>query len=146
MSYWDTSALAKLYIQEPDSAVFEMQAAAAFRLTVSEIGRFELRTVLRRREAEGSLSAGSTMLMHASFASLVTTGKFVEVAITPALETDFFAILDTCLGHSPPVFLRTNDALHLAAARQARETEMVSTDKGLRKAALFLGFTVFPSP
>lgn len=146
MSYWDTSALAKLYVQETDSIVFEQHAAAAQRLTASETGRLELRTVLRRREAEGSLSAGATTRMHASFAGLIVAGKITEVTITPALEADFFTILDACLGHSPPVFLRTNDALHLAAARQARETEVVSTDKGLRKAALHLGFTVFPAP
>ncbi len=146
MSYWDTSALAKLYVQEADSIVFEQHAAAALRLTVSETGRLELRTVLRRREAEGSLSPGSTARMHTSFSGLIAVGRFTEVVITPAVEMDFFTILDSCLGHSSPVFLRTNDALHLAAARQAREAEVVSTDKGLRRAALFLGFTVFPAP
>ncbi len=54
MSYWDTSALAKLYVSEPDSADFERHAAAASQIAVSAIGRLELRAVLRRREAEGS--------------------------------------------------------------------------------------------
>ncbi len=83
--------------------------------------------------------------MHGSFCALVASGRFVEIPITPEVEAEFFAILDACLGHNPPVFLRTNDGLHLAAARRANETEVVSTDKGLRKAALFLGFTVFPA-
>lgn len=146
MSYWDTSALAKLYVQESDSVDFERHAAQAAGMTVSETGRLELRTVLRRREAEGSLSPGSTKLMHTSFCALIAAGHFVEEPITAELETEFFAILDACLGQSPPIFLRTNDGLHLAAARRAGETELVSTDKGQRKAALFLGFTIFPPP
>lgn len=146
MSYWDTSALAKLYVSEPDSGVFEAHAVGSVRMTVSETGRLELRTVLRRREAEGSLAPGATKVLHASFCRLVALGQFLEEAITPELEFEFFDLLDACLGHSPPIFLRTNDGLHLAAARRAGETEIVSTDKGLRKAALHAGFTVFPPP
>ncbi len=67
-----------------------------------------------------------------------------EQTITPELEAEFYAMLDAFLGHTPPIFLRTNDGLHLAAAKRAGETEMATTDKGLRKAARFLGFSVFP--
>jgi predicted nucleic acid-binding protein len=145
MSYWDTSALAKLYVQEADSAIFESHAANHPSIVVSETGRLELRAVLRRREAEGALSAGATEILHASFCALISSGQFREEAITPELESEYGNILDSCLGQSPPIFLRTNDALHLAAARRANQSEVVSTDKGLRKAALFLGFTVFPA-
>ena len=144
MSYWDTSALAKLYFSEPDSNEFERHATAASQIAVSAIGRLELRAVLRRREAEGSLSEGSTSLLHRSFCDIIASGRFSEQTVTPALESEYFAILDSCLGQTPPIFLRTNDALHLAAARCAKETEVVTTDKGQRKAALFLGFTLFP--
>ena len=144
MSYWDTSALAKLYVQEPDSPEFERHAASVGQISVSETGRLELRTVLRRREAEGSLRPGSTQLMHGSFCALIAAGRFAEQPITPELEAEFFAMLDACLGQIPPIFLRTNDGLHLAAAKRAGEMEIVTTDKGLRKAALFLGFSVFP--
>jgi uncharacterized protein with PIN domain len=85
MSYWDTSALAKLYVNEPDSVDFEIHAASSGLISTSETGRLELRTVLRRREAEGSLSAGSTELMHTSFCTLIAAGRFVEQAITPEL-------------------------------------------------------------
>ncbi len=146
MSYWDTSAIAKLYVQETDSTDFEAHAANAPNITVSETGRLELRAVLRRREAEGSLSPGSTKTMHASFCALISSGQLMEEVITPELESEFYDILDICLGQSPPIFLRTNDGLHLAAARRANESEVVSTDKGLRNAALLLGFTVFPAP
>ena len=141
MIYWDTSALAKLYVSEPDSADFEQHAAAASQIAVSATGRLELRAVLRRREAEGSISDGATSLLHRSFCDLIASGRFLEQTVTPALEAEYFA---SCLSHTPPIFLRTNDALHLAAARCAKENEVVTTDKGQRKAAIFLGFTVFP--
>jgi predicted nucleic acid-binding protein len=146
MSYWDTSALAKLFVQEDDSIVFENHAALVPTITVSDIGRLELRAVLRRREAEGSLSSGSTETMHHSFCGLIRSGQLKEEPITSELEVEYYRILDACLSQSPPIFLRTNDGLHLAAARQANESEIVSTDKGLRKAALFLGFTLFSAP
>ena len=145
MSYWDTSALAKLYVQESDSVVFEQHAIRAVHMTVSTTGRLELRTVLRRREAEGVLAAGATAVMHASFCGLISAGRFIEEPVDMKVVAEFHSMLDACLGASPPVFLRTNDALHLAAARCAGETEIVTTDKGLRKAALFLGFTLFPA-
>lgn len=145
MSYWDTSALAKLYVQEVDSAVFESHAANHPSIVVSETGRLELRAVLRRREAEGALSPGATETLYASFCALISSCQFTEEVITPELESEYYNILDSCLGQSPPIFLRTNDALHLAAAGRAKQSEVVSTDKGLRKAALFLGFTVFPA-
>ena len=141
MIYWDTSALAKLYVSEPDSADFEQHAAAASQIAVSATGRLELRAVLRRREAEGSISDGATSLLHRSFCDLIASGRFLEQTVTPVLEAEYFA---SCLSHTPPIFLRTNDALHLAAARCAKENEVVTTDKGQRKAAIFLGFTVFP--
>lgn len=146
MSYWDTSSLAKLYVQEVDSEAFEAHAATDPNITVSKTGRLELRAVLRRKEAEGALTPGATDTMHASFCALISTGQFAEESITPELESEYYGILDSCLSQSPPIHLRTNDALHLAAARRANQSEIVSTDKGLRKAALFLGFTVFPAP
>jgi len=53
-------------------------------------------------------------------------------------------LLRQCLLHSPPVPVRTNDALHLAAARLAGEREFVSADSRQRAAAVHLGFTVLP--
>jgi predicted nucleic acid-binding protein len=144
MSYWDTSALAKLYVQEPDSILFEAHIATETSITVSETGRLELRAVLRRREAEGAISRNGTKTLHDSFCSLIRSGRFAEQVVTPDLVAVYYEILDACLSQTPPIFLRTNDGLHLAAAKLANEPEVVSTDKGMRKAALFLGFTVFP--
>jgi predicted nucleic acid-binding protein len=49
-----------------------------------------------------------------------------------------------CYRNSPPLAVRTLDAIHLASARVSGEKEIVVTDKRLREAAVLLGFSVFP--
>jgi predicted nucleic acid-binding protein len=53
MSYWDSSALVKLYVQELDSSEFQTLAREASRVATGSLARYEVRTVFRRREAEG---------------------------------------------------------------------------------------------
>jgi uncharacterized protein with PIN domain len=60
VSYWDSSALVKLYSNESDSALFEQVAAAARSVPViSRLGILEISTTLSRKEAEGGLNAGA---------------------------------------------------------------------------------------
>lgn len=68
----------------------------------------------------------------------------MEVPLTPELEVEYGKVLQQCLMHSPPVFVRTNDALHLASARLMGEPELVSADTRQRAAAVHLGFKVLP--
>lgn len=83
MSYWDTSALAKLYVSEPDNAVFEPDAAATSRRIVSATTRLELRTVPRRREAEGSIAKGTAQVLHDAFCILIEKRNFIEHPHSP---------------------------------------------------------------
>jgi len=55
MSYWDSSALIKLYVQEFDSAAFRALAANATQVVTASLTRHEMRTVFRRRESRNSL-------------------------------------------------------------------------------------------
>ena len=45
MSYWDSSALVKLYVRELDSAEFRALALEARRVATGSLTRHELRTV-----------------------------------------------------------------------------------------------------
>jgi predicted nucleic acid-binding protein len=49
-----------------------------------------------------------------------------------------------CFLQTPPLFIRTNDALHLASAKLAGEPEFITADARQRAAALLTGFTVLP--
>jgi len=145
VSYWDTSALLKLYVAESDSAAFNSMAATTLKMVSAFIGKHEARTAFRRREAEGVLAAGGGDACYQKLVQDVAAGRIELVVESSALEHEFGNIINQCLSQSPPVFVRTNDALHLAAARLAGEAEFYSADRNQRAAAAFLGFIVLPA-
>ena len=60
MNCWDTSALVKLYAEEPDSAVFETYLAGVpGSLATSRVAIYEARATFVRKENEGILQAGA---------------------------------------------------------------------------------------
>jgi hypothetical protein len=63
---------------------------------------------------------------------------------TPDTEREFGAVLEVCFSQTPPTFIRTNDALHLASAKVAGEREFITADMRQRAAAMLMGFTVLP--
>ena len=147
MSYWDTACLVKLYVSEPNSAEFEAYAASLNERPVTgEFARLEFWTVLRRREAEFSLAPGEARQLLGVFEENVARGLTQLVPLTEKVAAEFERVVEKCLSRKPPIFIRTLDALHLAAACEAAETEIVTTDKRLREAALLIGFTLFPPP
>lgn len=145
MSYWDTSALGKLYVQEPDSADFEQKAAQEPLIVTSSLARLEMRRIAFRKEAEGQIPAGTAEEILRQLDGDIPSGEIRIVTIDQAVETSFSAIMASCYRQTPPVALRTFDAIHLASARIAGETEMATTDKTLRTAANQLGFTLYPA-
>ena len=77
MSYWDASALVKLYVKETDSPQFEALALAEPPVT-GTVGLHEARTVFRRREAEGVLPSGQGAALFAGLSADVTAGEIRE--------------------------------------------------------------------
>lgn len=144
MSYWDTGCLVKLYTPEPNSAPFIAHLDATGACVTADIAALEFWTTVRRKEAEGVLVAGGAKTVLSVFEADIESGLIQVQACDEAVRKEFQDIVDRCHAASPPIFIRTNDALHLAAARQADETEIVATDKRLREAALLLGFSLYP--
>lgn len=97
-----------------------------------------------RRECGGGLSEGGASLLYAAFLRDLEQKRLRLVPEPLELEDQFGQILRFCMTASPPIFIRTNDALHLAAARVAGETNFVSADIRQRFAAEALGFHVLP--
>lgn len=144
MAHWDTSGLLKLFMQEADSPAFEALAASGSVPSTAFIGRHEARAAFLRREGEGALPPGEADQLYQDLLTDVGNGDIVELPLSPALEAAYADVLRQCLLHSPPVFIRTNDALHLAAARLMNERDFISADSRQRVAAAHLGFTVLP--
>lgn len=144
MSHWDTSALVKLSVAEADSAQFQQLAGNTTRLVTAAIARLEARTVFRRREAEGALPPGEAAALSADMDRDVADGRLVIQAADADVERAFANVLEKCFSQTPPVFIRTNDALHIASAIVAGETEFVTTDIRQRAAAKLMGMIVLP--
>jgi hypothetical protein len=82
--------------------------------------------------------------LYNDFLGDLATGDIREIPFSVELEVEYAKVLRQCLLHSPPLFVRTNDGLHLAAARLAGELEFVSADIRQRECAGHLGFQVLP--
>lgn len=110
----------------------------------SDITALEFWAIVRRKEAEGILAPGEARRVQTTLESDLADGSILIKPCDSTVRSRFDQIVDQCHSLVPAIFIRTNDALHLAAADCAGETEIVATDKRLRQAALALGLTVFP--
>ncbi len=144
MSCWDSSALAKLFLLEPDSGDFRARAVADFPITAAQLARLELATTFRRKEAEGLLKPGAAKMLRQRFDRFVSKGRIILKTESPQVRTSFERVLEDCFSARPPVFVRTNDAIHIATALAAGETDFVSADARQKKAAETCGLTVHP--
>lgn len=145
MSYWDTSALSKLYLPEADSAGFVQKAANNPVIVTTRLALYEMRRVAFRKEISGFIQAGTAESVLTQLNQDIAAGLIRVVEIDARVEADFNIIMATCYRHAPPMPIRTLDALHLASSRADGQTELVATDKRLRDAAKLLGFSLFPA-
>ncbi len=144
MSYWDTSCLIKLYTPEPDSAKFHHILARGAVCVTCDVTPLEFWAAVRRKESEGSLARGEARKVQKALEADIADESIVMNSCNAAVRSQFYKIVDRCLSLLPPILIRTNDALHLAAAHCSGESEIIATDKRLRDAASAMGFSVFP--
>lgn len=145
MSYWDSSALAKLYVEEADSPLFEHYAAnAPLPPITSRLALYELRTVLERKESDGVIVIGAAHSIYQQLVQDATDGFLRIVELSDDVAREFETVLAGCFRRTPPIFLRTLDGIHLASALVAAQEDIIATDKRLREAATVLGFKTFP--
>ncbi len=144
MSYWDSSALIKLYLAEPNSVVFESIADRNVPLRTSPLGQFESLLTIRRHEAEGRLDHQKADELADEILVDLASGIVEIVAQDFDIHAEFQVVLQTCLQRPQPIAIRTLDALHLAAALSVKESEFVSNDARQRSAAVALGMSVLP--
>jgi predicted nucleic acid-binding protein len=104
-----------------------------------------MRRVAFRKESEGFIRVGTPEAILNQMSQDIAAGEIRTVEIDARLEAPFHTIMATCYRRTPPLALRTFDAIHLAVAQVAGETEIVATDRRLCEAAKLLGFTLFPT-
>jgi predicted nucleic acid-binding protein len=143
--YFDTSALAKRYVEEVGSTWVQVLVAQQSGQTIytSVLTQPELVSALQRRVREGLLEALEAQLLAQQVLEHMTQ-SYTLAAITPSIITQACALL-----HRHP--LRAYDALHLACALAVREAiaqqqlaglVFVGADAALLTAAAAEGFPV----
>ena len=141
--YLDTSALAKIYVHEPDSDALDSALSGRHDLFISELALTELTSALARRVREGQVAAATGRRIYHQLLRDVRAGEYRLLDLTSATHREAERLLLT-LGRQAP--LRAADGLHLAAAALSDARALVTYDRQLRAAALALGaFEVVPA-
>ena len=144
MRYWDTSALAKLYVAESDSPQFSAYWSQTGLITTSALARWELFSVLARKEADGLIPSGASEIIFNEFLADVAGGRVVLVSMNEAEEDRFRNLVLRLCRSKPPLFTRTLDGVHIATAVLHGATEIISTDSNMRRCAAAIGLAVYP--
>ncbi len=145
MSCWDTSALVKLYVTEPDSADFLALVAGTGRaIRTSDLARVELYSTLSRKEGAGELPRGRADQLYGFFLAHLSAGMIVSVPLGADVLAEAKVLVKAAHSQQPPLLIRSLDALHVASAVVSGSQTMVATDTRLRAVAQLSGLRLFP--
>ena len=136
--YFDTSALAKWYLNESRSEDVEAYIQKHGPVDISDLTVVELRCLLARRRREGSFDRGAELKVFATFQEDVRQGFL----LCHPLPQGIAAAALNMLSMASEVPLRTLDAFHLAIAREIGAELLATADRVMIEAAEVLGLKV----
>jgi uncharacterized protein len=119
-AFFDSSAFAKRYIEEPGSAVADEICLAAERLGLSVICLPEIISALNRRRRENAITREQYRLTKQRLADDIRDADIIQ--LTPEVVAHAILVLET-------LPLRAMDALHIACACVWGAEMFVSADK-----------------
>ena len=132
MSYFDSSYIAKFYLDEPESEAVRQLAESLGQVRCAVIGQIEVAAAFHRKFREGAFDAGTFREVMAQFDDDCGQGLWTWLPLTSTLAartTAVFARLPR------PVFLRAADALHLICAQEHGLPEIYTNDRHMSAAA-----------
>jgi len=143
--YWDTSALLKLYVPEPDSAWFlDLISGTPEPVATSAIAAAEVLCALSRKEASGDLKAGGAKVLFRRFRADCQAGRVVLIPYGLDLVEEMEKLSRLASQRRPPVMVRSLDLIHLASAVVSRAAALVATDQRLRDLGAMYGMELVP--
>lgn len=146
MSFWDTSALVKLYARERDSDRFvELARKSDTRATISQLSIHEMYSALLRKEFARAIPPDKGEFAYREFHKDVADGVLKVIPYGRDVALEFDRIVRVCYRARPVVPIRALDGLLLASALAAKTADLVSTDSRMRDAGVLLGLRIFPS-
>jgi len=129
--YLDTSALIKLYVAEAFSTEVERLVAEVDGLVICHLSMLEWHCAMSRRRRTGQISEAYFNLARTEFTRHMAENYFRIVSFDDTLLIDALRVLD----NTQPIALRTLDAIHLTAARNAGVTRIATADRVMADAA-----------
>ena len=136
--YFDTSALAKWYINEAHSDDIEKYLQKHGPVAISDLTIVEMRCLLARRRRDKSITAQIETEAFATFQEDIRR-RFLTCHPLPeglaAGTINLIALL-------PDVPIRTLDAMHLMIAKEISATELVTADRTMADGTEALGIKV----
>jgi predicted nucleic acid-binding protein len=136
--YFDTTYVAKCYLNEPDSSPVRALAFEAENLYSSAWCIAELACVFQRHVRESRLTRAQADKLRELFLGDVEEGVW---SMSPINERFLFRVEHLVSALPRSLYLRAGDAIHLAAAQGAGFTEIWSNDRRLLHAAPAFGLT-----
>lgn len=136
--YFDTSVVAKWYLNEPRSDDVEKYLRDNGPVAISSLTVVEMRSLLARRRREGHFGPEIEWRVFATFEEDIRAGHLV--LHHPPGDVTSSAV--HIIGELTDVPLRSLDALHLALAQDMKAESIATADRVMAKAAPRLGFTL----
>jgi len=136
--YVDSSALAKLYVPEPESDRLEVFLSGRRDLMTSQLAITELFSAVAGRRREGLLTALQASAIRDAVLADADSGSFQLLDLSPRVHRE----TEGLLFQVESMALRTLAALHVTLARLGSATYVVTYDARMRAAALLMGLKI----
>ncbi|MCX6638699.1 MAG: type II toxin-antitoxin system VapC family toxin [Acidobacteria bacterium] len=144
MVYWDTSALLKLYVSEPESAKLVELVSAEGPILSSAIAPVEMICALARKEGSGEMTRGGAREVFARIGRHLAAGRISIIPFGDDVVREAEKLVRLAASRERPVATRALDLIHLASAVATRSRTIVTTDARLRELAALAGLEVLP--
>jgi hypothetical protein len=137
--FCDTSALAKYYVPEAESAALAFRLDSEDAVVVSELARVELMSVFHRRMRERKWTREKFQVAARQFSRDDALKYWRWLPVTGLIVS---AASQLYLSLPESVFLRASDCLHLITALQEGFQEICTFDRHQQEAVQALGLTI----
>ena len=136
--YFDTSYIAKFYLNEPQSPKVREFVRKADVIHSSLWALAEFHAVLHRHVREGALPLGDARKFALRFSEHIEAGLWNLIPVNEAL----LRRTSTLMVSAPrDLFIRTANAVHLSSAQEIGERAVWTNDRHMLAAAAYFGLT-----